>query len=314
MDKIDVAIQSYKKPELLFYTLLSLKKFCGSHIETVFINDDCSGQETLDFYNNPNFANALWPIKVKIRINQKKAGYSKTLMTKELLNKKKINEKFFTLVLRPLKHLDFHDTENDIRYQWAINNTNKKHLLIIHDDIKFYDDVVETYLSAIEKDPNLAIVGDLGNLEDCPFGPCGTKECGPNKILNGYRPTKNYPIVKSYSFAQKLLHRNFRCRINEWLCMINIEKARFIHDKYGTCFGNYEFGGDVGAYWFEKIIKEGFHFDDPYPIISERDKHYKHWWLGFEGHEVWVNHGSGIRKYPKDYIISCINNDFGVKI
>ena len=36
--KVDVAVQSYKKPESLVYTLLSLKKHCGKHIDTIYIN------------------------------------------------------------------------------------------------------------------------------------------------------------------------------------------------------------------------------------------------------------------------------------
>lgn len=34
--KVDVAIQSYKKPESLVYTLLSLKKHYGEHIVTTY--------------------------------------------------------------------------------------------------------------------------------------------------------------------------------------------------------------------------------------------------------------------------------------
>ena len=50
MNKVDVAIQSYKKPESLVYTLFSLKKYCGEHIDTIYINDDCSGNNITKYY------------------------------------------------------------------------------------------------------------------------------------------------------------------------------------------------------------------------------------------------------------------------
>lgn len=40
--KIDVAVPSYKKPESLIYTLMTLKKVAGDLIDAVYINDDCS--------------------------------------------------------------------------------------------------------------------------------------------------------------------------------------------------------------------------------------------------------------------------------
>lgn len=59
--KIDVAIQSYKKPELLIYTLLSLHKFCKDSIDTVWISDDKSGEDVLSYYNSSQLQEALYP-------------------------------------------------------------------------------------------------------------------------------------------------------------------------------------------------------------------------------------------------------------
>lgn len=52
--KVDIAIQSYRKPELLILTLLSLKSFSGEHIDTVFINDDGSSVEQFELLANDN--------------------------------------------------------------------------------------------------------------------------------------------------------------------------------------------------------------------------------------------------------------------
>lgn len=88
MEKIDVAIQSFKKPESLIYTLLSLKKYCGDYIDTIYINDDCSGGDLINYYKDDILKKRLYPIKIKIRVNTKPSGYTYTLLTKEMWNKK----------------------------------------------------------------------------------------------------------------------------------------------------------------------------------------------------------------------------------
>ena len=50
--KIDVAIQSFKKPELLLYTLLSLKKVSQDKIDQIWIQDDSDDPEVVDFYKS----------------------------------------------------------------------------------------------------------------------------------------------------------------------------------------------------------------------------------------------------------------------
>ena len=63
MEKVDVAIQSFKKPESLIYTLLSLKKYCGNYIDTIYINDDCSGDDTIKHYRCKELKDRMFPIK-----------------------------------------------------------------------------------------------------------------------------------------------------------------------------------------------------------------------------------------------------------
>lgn len=311
MEKIDVAIQSFKKPESLIYTLLSLKKFCGEIIDTIYINDDCSGDEVVQHYYNQEFINLMSPIKIKIRVNRKPSGYTFTLMTKEAFKKKTLKEKIRLILHIPIKRLKLYKTSDDIRYQWAINNTDKKYLFIIHDDIKFYQNIAEIYLSKFKNDSKLAIVGDMGGARLCPFGPCGEK-CSPEKIMNGYRPWELWPITGKQTIIHRILGRYQRnCRINEWCCMIDVDIARSLGERYGIYFGNYEGGGDVGTFWFEKIIKLGYHFSDPFPRFNDRKKYYEHWWQGHEGHEVWEDYGRGRKKYKNEFIKNCIFDEFG---
>lgn len=295
MKKIDVAIQSYKKPESMIYTLFSLKKYCGDLIDVIYINDDCSEDGTVEYYLNEDLQKALLPIKLKVRVNTKASKYTYTLMTKKLFKKKSAVEKLRLIGHIFIKRLKWHPTEDNIRYQWAINETDKNYLFIIHDDVKFFDNILQLYMERMEKDKNLAIVGDLGGERLCPYGPCGEEgKCSPNKILRGEYPCENWPAMGTRSVLHKLLGRHIRgCRINEWCCLINVSVARELTENYGICFGNYEGGGDVGTYWLDKIIQLGYKFDDPIPNFEERKKYYLHWWQGHEGHEVWVDYGKG---------------------
>lgn len=316
MEKVDVAIQSYKKPESMIYTLFSLQKYCGDIIDTVYINDDCSNDGTVDYYLDGELQRRLAPIKIKVRVNDKPSKYTYTLMTKDLYKRKTFVQKLQLQGHKLIKRLRWMPTEDDIRYQWAINQTDKKYLFIIHDDIKFFDNILKLYISVMDKDNNLAIVGDLGGSKRCPFGPCGvTDKCSPKKIMAGEYPCDRWPITGRHSFFHTMLGRYKRnCRINEWCCLINVNIAKELAQKYGICFGNYEGGGDVGTYWFDKIIKLGYKFSDPVPDFEERKKWYLHWWQGHEGHNVWVDQGNGKAKYERDFIRKCIKEEFGYEV
>ena len=150
----------------------------------------------------------------------------------------------------------------------------------------------------------------MGGSKRCPYGPCGS-HCSPEKILKGEYPADNWPITGKHSFVHTLLGRYKRnCRINEWCCLIDVAKDRKIENE-GTFFGNYEGGGDVGCFWFDRVIARGYGFSDPLPNEEKRKKYYLHWWQGYEGHDVWVDRGKGKAEYEKRMIISCIKNEFG---
>lgn len=309
--KVDVAIQSYKKPESLIYTLLSLKKYCAQHIDTIYINDDCSNDGTIDYYFEEKLKREMYPIKIKIRVNNIPSGFSKTLYTKKSIKKRTLKQRIQLYLSFFIKRFKMIKDDNDIRYQWAINNTDKKYLFVIHDDMEFYDDILGLYINTIQSNNNIIIVGDFGGSKRCPFGPCGEKKCSPELIMNGYRPSKKWPITGKYNLIYTLLGRVKRnCRVNEWCCLLDIEKTRLILEEEGVYFGNYEFGGDVACYWLDVINRKGYDFIDPLPRQDLKIKYYLHWWQGYEGHQVWINTDNKTI-YKKDFIIDCLEKRFG---
>lgn len=314
MEKVDVAVQSFKKPESLIYTLLSLKKYCGEYIDKVYIDDDLSGDDTLKFYQNENFISAMRPIEVCVRENKQKAGFNVTLMTKEMLKRKSALDKLRFYGMKLLKKGKILEDDSDIRYQWALNVTDKNYLFICHDDILFRDNVIKEYLENISSGSNMAIVGDMVCCHLCELSKSGI--CNSNKVLEeSFRPSKNWPVTgKDVSIIHTLLGKNTRhCRINEWCCMVNVKVARELLDKEGITFGNYERGGDVGGYWFAKIVEKGYDFNDP--LLHNRDQYYEHCWQGHPGHSVWVIQKNcsltELQKYNREMIIERLKEDFG---
>ncbi len=301
MERVDVAIQSYKKPESLIYTLLSLKKYCGEHIGTIYINDDKSGNDVVKYYHDKQFLEKMFPIKILVRVNKYHfpPAYVVHPLPKYLIP---LSVSELITLLKCIKHMKF-PTENDIRYQWAINKTTASKLLIIHDDVKFNADIIEKYFECFEKNKNLIVAGELGQCWICSHSKEG---CTPKKIMQGVYPSKVWPqtVPKDQSDSK------FACRINEWCCMIDVEKSK----KINAYFGNYYKNADIAAYWFCKAIQAGYDFIDPLPDDKKRAQYYEHCWQGYPGNAVWDSKGNHNGTYQNNMIKDALLKEFYYEI
>lgn len=298
--KVDLAIQSYRKPERMALTLLSLHKHSAKHIDNVFINDDGSTHSEARILHHPALRERLSPWNIKIRSNLRRMGWwyapVKGISPKYPFDWRQ-HLKFVHYVLRT-KSWSAH--RSDIRYQWALDTTKKGYLYIIHDDVDFYDDVLGTYMSVAENEPEIGGVGDLGQCWRCAYRDVG---CTPRKILDNYRPSREWPdFTGNYS-------NRWPCRLNEWSVLISVDAAKKIEANEGVLFGNYENNGDVGAYWFATLVKAGFKFHDPYPDIESRRGRYLHA-DGGSGHSTWVNQGGGKSLYAPEKLRERLNSEF----
>lgn len=307
MQKVDVGVCSYKKPESLIYTVLSLKKHCGDLIDTIYINDDCSNDGTIDYYKDENFIKAVAPIKIKVRENKTNMEYNKKIYTPNVLP-----EGIEQVLGVAGNYAILTDDENNIRYQWAINSTDKKYLLLIHDDVKFLDDILSFYLAVIQRNENCAIVGQLGQCWICEDG----DKCSPSHIIKGKRPHQYWPLTSSPEGELPGFYRR-DCRINEWCCLLNVDIARKVSKEKRCYYGNYgDFlaQGDIGAYWFGNMVEMGYEFDDPLQIIVDQNDFYLHCWQGHSGHAVWVDQGIGKAVYKREFLRECLKNEFNYEI
>lgn len=304
MQKVDVAISSYRKPESLIYAIFSLKKYCGDLIDTIYIDDNGSNDNTLDYYLDKKLHDAVFPIKIYARANKKRTGFARTIFTRKFKIK---NLKQSILYAKKFLKNDFYD-ENDILFQRALNLSDKKYVFVMHDDIKFFDNIIKLYIETMEKTKNCAIVGDLGQCWRCKEA----DKCSPEFIMQGNRPSKHWPLT-TVSKGKLPKHYGRDCRINEWCCLISVDIARKL-TKESCHFGNFEDGGDIGAFWFAQIIKKGYAFSDPLPFCDERKKYYLHAWQGHSGHSVWVDQGSGIFPYKKEMIRNLLKEEFNYEM
>lgn len=304
--KIDVAVQSYKKPESLIYTLLTLHRHSRDKIDVVWINDDRSGGKVLDAYHELAASGALNPWQVRVRENTYRMGWWVSFVRGYKPAYLSLGFKLKRMAWNLYKNGSMYVEEYDIRYQWSIAKTDKEYLLIIHDDVEFKNDIASLYLKNILERKGKAIVGDLGQCWRCDFQAQG---CTPQKLLGGYRPSPIWPSTKlnpdSHAWA---------CRINEWSALLNVQAAHDIARKDKVFFGNFDAQGDISAYWFSRSIAAGYGFDDPLPTPEMRGSYYKHWEGGITGHSVWANQGKGKSVYDGQRIRERLIQEFGYRM
>ncbi len=300
--KVDVAVQSYKKPEQLIYSLFSLHKFCKDKVDTVWINDDCSGGDVLLAYHRLSESGALAPWKINVRENTQRMGWWVSFVRGVKPVYQTTWFRFKRMLWNLYKVGAIYVNRMDLRYQWAIECTDKRYIFVMHDDIEFKSDIISAYLNKIESNEKMAIVGELGQCWRCAYANDG---CTPQKILAGHIPSEMWPstAVRSGSHA-------WACRINEWSSLINVDVAKEISEREGVFFGNYDANGDIAAYWFYKVVKMGYGYNDPFPEKEKRALMYAHWENGVTGHSAWVNQGNGKSIYEPEFHKLKLIQDF----
>jgi hypothetical protein len=159
------------------------------------------------------------------------------------------------------------------RYQYGIENTDKKYLLIIHNDILFTDDIVSQLLNNIG---DSAGIGEIGQCWNCPlfyenvcngekFNDVLKSNISFNEIM-GY-VVKHTNLRTFYQSKNQIKKQNpfplTECRLNEWCCLINME----IYKKEVSPNGSIPpiggiFSLDTGTDWFYEMVLKGYNFQN----------------------------------------------------
>lgn len=171
-----------------------------------------------------------------------------------------------------------------IRYQYAWEKSAASYLFIIHNDVYFFKDLLGHLLAQIG---DAAAIGEIGQCWNCPAAKkelteavCGSPPCRREEYQNfkcdyAQLRTLYSSAQKSGIFVRSYNANSFRegyqsqpwplpeCRVNEWACLVNLEKTRPLTAPYGDVppYGAFEPCGDlhldIAVAWFRGIHRHG---------------------------------------------------------
>lgn len=257
-NSVDVAISVYGKPHITAVTLLSLLKYSGQWINTIYFTEEREQPAGTDLS------------QLKAWLKPYRVIYDRPAMYYGYRN----------MVESPRRHLlALPSFRQAIRYQYAWEKSSSRYLFVTHNDVLYKDDLLKAYVEAIGDGVG---VGKVGQCWNCP----AFKEalCNGDRYLT-YRPTEQEVVdlyekhgdVRGGSYKKQLARQGAwplpECRLNEYTCLIDLRKARLATKPTGKAqlFGL--FGTiDSGSEWFSDLAHQGFtvtNFDyDPYALHS----------------------------------------------
>jgi len=288
---VDAVINVYGKPYQTAVTLFSLLRHSGQWIDKIYFIEERKQPQESDFqFIRDALGERLIHYKPRIRL-----PLSDPIPAPWLL-------------------LKFPVIRHAIRYQYGWEKTDKKFLLVLHNDVLFKDDLVGQYLKNIE---NHTGIGRIGQCWNCPA--YHGNLCLPEKYTE-YRPTaeevldisKRYHAVRAPKYKAVMAKMGSwplpECRLNEYVAMINLEKAKPSTIPFGSAppFGSYNIV-DLGIEWFYKLNNAGHtfaHFDyDPYATHS---------WVSLRnaGHDALFN--KDLYQYEEQVAKDLLEREYGL--
>jgi hypothetical protein len=264
---VDVAINVYGKPYQTLAALKTLMLHSGAHIDKIFFIQERKQPP--------------WGANLDIVV--------KRFDTIELF----IPKQFLSIYYTDRERYDDQSYRLSIRYQYAWENTDKKFLYITHNDVFYRADIIGAMLDELVNGRHVG-VGQIGRCWECPAFLGG--KCTGSKYQE-YDPTYEEVL----ELAQKHPHKKGQehdalidkhrpmplpsCRLNEWACLIAVEKVRHEVIPCGTTdpFGAMT-GLDTATAWFRDLHLKGYKFKH-----IDIERYCRHGWGKFMGHETSCN-------------------------
>lgn len=262
--KVDVALNVFAKPFQTALSLLSLIRHSGERINRIWfqfepvgsIHDKVSSYYIVDYIHKVLGIQCI-ASQPDIWIDLEKADETK-----------------------------FEDVKyrTAIRYQYAIENSKNSKLFIMHNDVVILRDIIGDLDKQIG---DSFAIGQLGQCWNCPASNAElvkeimhTPACTPETYAS-FRPTftqlkELYRRAREKNIFVRPYDEGFtgffdnapwplpECRINEWACLLNLDKIRPFHPPFGQDFpfGAFKQCGpinlDTAVAWFKNMHEHGF--------------------------------------------------------
>lgn len=239
--RVDVALCVYGKPVQTAVTLASLFAHSGQHIGKVYFQEDASQPHN----SRVDHVARLFPGRTIIHFKSRhhlSVGFTTPDM------------------------LDDESLRHSIRYQYAWEATDQKYLFIMHNDCLFTSDIIGGMLARLE-DEVYTGVGAIGQCWNCPASKA--QLCDGDTYEN-YKPSYEEAVELSVKFPSP---RTFawnidrqspmplpECRLNEFACLINLERARPLTRPMGRIWPFGSLTVDIGTDWFRNFVINGHRF------------------------------------------------------
>lgn len=239
--KVDVIINVYGKPWQTLCTLKSLMLHSGEHIDKIYFIEE---------KQQPYDENIKWVLNEFENIIH------------YIPNKYEFLPRMNTMG-------DLNDQNNryNFRYQYGIENSDKKYVFITHNDMLYNGDIISEMLSEINDNVGMGLIGQCHNCSCKSAGVCDSEK------FNDFKPLskdidfyiKKYPPTRGNQFISTVDWNNLmplpECRLNEFACLINREVL--INESYpnsdSAFFGDYT-TLDLATSWFRDLYLKGYKF------------------------------------------------------
>lgn len=269
-ERVDVAVNIFAKPYQTALSVLSLLRQSSVNVGTIWLQYEPMGSryDKVSPYVVAKYLKEVldWPC----RVSQP--------------------EHWLALEAPDMARLDDPAYRLSIRYQNAFEHSESRKLLLMHNDVYVFGDALGEMLAAMG---DAFAIGQLGQCWNCPAHAdkvvqdvMGRPACTPERYEE-FRPDAA-ELRRLYSRARELgvFVRPYEvcfteyfdqqpwplpeCRVNEWFCLLDLEKTRphcapfgpvLPPGAYGAC-GSYNL--DIAVPWFRAMHALGFrarHFD-----------------------------------------------------
>jgi hypothetical protein len=241
--KVDVAINYYGKPYQTLLTIESLLEHSGGHLDVIYLIRE---------------------------LQQPRADEDMGMLTRRYAGR--------LIVFTPARYLGWgivslrsvrKDAElrRSVRYQYALEETNKQHLFVTHNDVLYTADLVGELLRTIETGPH-AGAGAIGQCWNCPAsaaGLCADESYAELRLsyAAAIRLSLRFPSPRTrpWRIDPRCPVPLPECRLNEFACLLDVGLYRRDTMPRGSAppFGFYD-RVDTGCAWFRAMVRGGHTF------------------------------------------------------